>query len=115
MREFTKAERRQMKEILKVGILRRHAEWQEELKALLDAPFAEDENEFSRSMQITDMARKFYKEAKTMEDYYRTSWIESGIVYLLIEGYLSLEELSGLPEELKIYFQSSLKMFEDMR
>ena len=52
MREFTKAERRQMKEILKVGILRRHAEWQEELKALLDAPFAEDENEFDRSLQI---------------------------------------------------------------
>lgn len=113
MREFTKAERRQMKDILKVGILRRHAEWQEELKALLNAPFDEDENEFSRSMQITDMARKFYKEAMNMEDYYRTSWIESGIIYLLKGGYLSFGDLSVLSEELLAYFQSRLKMFDE--
>ena len=113
MREFTKAERRQMKEILKVGILRRHTEWQKELKALLEAPFAEDENEFSRSMQITDMARKFYKEAMNMEDYYRTSWIERGITYLLIGGYLSFEDLSVLSEDLLAYFQLRLTMFDE--
>lgn len=97
-----------MKDILTVGILRRHAEWQQELKTLLDAPIADDENEFSRSMKITDMARKFYKEAMNMEDYYRTSWIESGIIYLLRGGYLSLIELSVLSKEVQAYFQSRL-------
>lgn len=113
MREFTKAERRQMKDILKVGILRRHAEWQNKLKALLDEPLAEDENEFSRSMQITDMARKFYKEAMKMEDYYRTSLIESGIIYLLMDGYLLFGDFSVLSEDLRAYFQSRLKIFDE--
>lgn len=111
MREFTKAERRQLKDLLKVGILRRHAEWQEELKGLIEAPLAKDENEFSRSMQITDKARKFYKEAMHMENYYRNSWIENGIVFLLKDGYLSVEELSSLPEELQAGFKSRLNMF----
>lgn len=108
MRNFTKDERVPLKNLLKVGILRRHAEWQEELKALLEAPFTEDENEFSRSVKITDMARKFYKEAMNMEDFYRSSWIEIGIISLIRGGYLSIEELSELPEELQTYFQERL-------
>lgn len=54
MRELTKSEKKQIKELLKIGILRRHAEWQNELRELLNRPF-DDEigNEFDRLLAIT--------------------------------------------------------------
>lgn len=36
MRELTKGEKKQVKELLRKGILRRHAQWQSELRELLD-------------------------------------------------------------------------------
>lgn len=108
MRELTKSEKRQVKELLKVGILRRHAEWQNEMRQLLDKPFDSDcGNEFDRSMMITDKARKFYKEAMQMEDFYSNSKLVIGIRYLLQEGYLTIEDIAVLPDELRVWLENS--------
>lgn len=91
-----------MKELLRKGILKRHAQWQSELREMLDRPF-DDEigNEFDRSMAITDMARKFYKEAMQMEDYYRNSMLIIGLLNLLHDGYITGEDIAILPEDLR--------------
>lgn len=105
MKEFTKIERRQLKDIIKVGILRCHARWLEKMKALIMSPYADGENEFDRSMKITSMSHKFYKEAMIMEQYYQNTWLEIGVLNLLHDGYISLEELSALPKDLEEYFR----------
>lgn len=115
MREFNKTQRKLIKPIIKKGILRRHAEWQNELRELLDSPFdhISMSNEFDRSMLITDKARKFYKEAMRLEDYYRSSWLDAGVTNLLIDGYLTFEDLSELPDELQEYFNARMKLYEE--
>ena len=97
MRELTKGEKKQVKELLRKGILRRHAQWQSELRELLDKPF-DDEigNEFDRSMLITDKVRKFYKEAMQI----------IGLLNLLHDGYLTGEDIAGLPDDLKERFEN---------
>lgn len=102
MIELTKGEKKQVKELLRKGILKRHAQWQSELREMLDRPF-DDEigNEFDRSMAITDMARKFYKEAMQMEDYYRNSMLIIGLLNLLHDGYITGEDIAILPEDLR--------------
>ena len=107
MRELTKAEKKQLKELLKKGILRRHAEWQNEMRELLNRPLdAETGNEFDRSMMITDKARKFYKEAMRMEDYYRTSMIAIGLLNLHHDGYLTDEDITALPDDLREWIEN---------
>lgn len=101
MREFTKSEKRIVKDIIRKGVLRRHAEWQRELRELLDRPFDEDCNEFDLSMEIADKARRFYKEAMQMEDFYRNSFMVSGLACLLRDGYLTDEDIDILPEEIQ--------------
>lgn len=116
MREFNKTQRKLIKPIIKKGILRRHAEWQNELRELLDRPFDHISmgNEFDRSMLITDKARKFYKEAMRLEDYYRSSWLDAGVTNLLIDGYLTFEDLSELPDELQEYFNARMKLYKEL-
>ena len=107
MKEPTKAEKKQLKELLKKGILRRHAEWQNEMRELLNRPLdAETDNEFDRSMMITDKARKFYKEAMQMEDYYRTSMLAIGILNLFHDGYLTDKDLNALPDDLREWLEN---------
>lgn len=114
MRDLTKAERKKVKELIKRGILRRHAQWQQEMRELLNQPFNEEtENEFTRSIQITDRARKFYKEAMELENYYGTQMLTCGLQYLLIDGYLKTDELSELPEDLKDYLRSCIEHYKD--
>lgn len=68
MIELTKSDKRAAKDLIRKGILHRHAQWQQELRELLNKPYSEDGNEFDRSLEITDKARNFYKEAMMMED-----------------------------------------------
>lgn len=68
--EFSKAERKIAKEKIKIGILRRHQEWQNEIAALINSPYPDDSNAFDRSMEITKRARDFYKEAMRMEEFF---------------------------------------------
>ena len=107
MRELTKAEKKQLKELLKKGILKRHAEWQNEMRELLNRSLdAETDNEFDRSMMITDKARKFYKEAMRMEDYYRTSMLAIGLLNLHHDGYLTDEDITALPDDLREWIEN---------
>lgn len=97
--EFSNAQRYIAKGIIKTGILRRHQEWQNEIATLIDSPYPDDSNTFDRNMEITKRARDFYKEAMRMEEFYNNSQIESAIVMLLRDGYLSHEELHGFSNE----------------
>lgn len=104
MKDFTPSERRQIKDIIRIGILRRHAEWQSEMRELLNRPLEDRENEFDRSLTITNKSRNFFKEAMRMEDFYRNNWIDIGVTILLRGGYLTTDDLSPLSEELREYF-----------
>ncbi len=100
MIELTKSERRAVKGLIRKGILHRHAQWQNELRMLLDKPFGEDGNEFNRSMQITKEVRQFYKEAMRMEEFYRNSQLMNGLSYLYCEEHLTDEDLAFLPKNI---------------
>lgn len=65
---------------------------------MLDKPYGED-NEFDRSMEITKMARDFYKEAMDMENYYSTSNLIIGIAALFRDGHILSEDIDSLPEK----------------
>lgn len=86
------------KEILKIGILRRHEEWQKELATIISKPYHTEKNAFDRSMEITKMSKDFFKEAMRLEDYYDTRMIPIGIIALLRNGNLDKEDLSKLSE-----------------
>ena len=98
MIELTKSEKRAAKDLIRKGILHRHAQWHQELRELLNKPYGEEGNEFDRSMEITDKARKFYKEAMIMEDYYRTNNLVSGLACLYRDEHLKVEDIDSLPE-----------------
>ncbi len=98
MKEFTKSEKQAAIGLIRRGILHRHAQWHKEMRELLDKPYGED-NEFDRSMEITKMARDFYKEAMMMEDYYSTSNLEIGIARLFQDGHILAEDIDSLPKK----------------
>ena len=99
--ELTKDDKRIAKEVIRRGILRRHAQWQQELRTLLDRPFTEKNNEYDRSMQITSKARKFYKEAMEMEEYYRNSMLLMGLANLHYRHLITDDDLAELSEDVR--------------
>lgn len=108
MRDLTKSEKKQIKDLLKIGILRRHAEWQNELRELLSRPFDNEiGNEFDRTMAIIDKARKFYKETMQMEDYYRNNLLLIGLRNLFIDKHLTAEDVKKLPEDLLLWLEGN--------
>lgn len=109
MRELTKAEKRQAKELIQRGILRRHIRWQSDMRKLLDTPIDYNTgNEFDRSMEITARSRKFYNEAMQMEKYCRTSMLPIGLLYLFSRGYLNADDIACLPEDIRHWIEDSL-------
>ncbi len=97
--ELSKEDKRTAKDIIRRGILHRHAQWQQELRKLLDKPFEDGSNEYDRSMMITNTARKFYKEAMTMEEYYRNTMLLAGLANLYHYNHITDEDLAQLSEE----------------
>lgn len=97
--EFSKKERKIAKEILRKGILSYHQNWQNGIAVLIQSPYAENENSFDRSMEITRRAKNFYKEAMRLEELYDKFLLPSGIAMFLKEGNLSTEDLKDLPKE----------------
>lgn len=97
MSDLTKIQYRIAKDILKIGILRRHEQWQEELSELLRRPY-DDEigNAYDRSMAITKMSRDWYKEVNQMESWYDRQSITWAIRCLIREGFIKSEELKPL-------------------
>ena len=99
--ELTKADKRQLKDIIRRGILRRCEEWLKETSELISKPYDDDENAFDRCMEVTKRSRDYYKEAMEREDYYRNTMIELGVYVLLREGYLTFDDLSELRPEVQ--------------
>ena len=108
MIELTKSDKRAAKDLIRKGILHRHAQWQQELIELLNKPYGEDGNEFDRSLEITDKARKFYKESMMMEDYYSTNNLVSGLACLYRDNHLSTEDIDSLPENISMAIKRML-------
>lgn len=99
--ELTKADRRQLKDIIRIGILRRCEEWLKEMSELINKEYADDENAFDRCMEVTKRSREYYKEAMGREDYYRNSMMEMGVEILLKEGYLTFDDFTECREEVR--------------
>ena len=81
-------------------------EWLNETKHLIEMNYDGNENEFDRCMKVTKRSRNFFKEAMRREDYYRNSMMLSGVCRMLTEGYLTLDDLKELSQEL----QTSIKL-----
>ncbi len=99
MTEMTKIDKQAAKDIIRKGILHRHAQWHQELKALLSRPYSGAENEYDRSMEIMDKARKFNKEAMLMEEYYNSNNLLFGLAALYRNGHISIAEIETLPDK----------------
>jgi len=99
--ELTKADKRQLKEIIRHRILRRCEEWLKETSDLINKEYDEDENAFDRCMEVTKRSRDYFKEAMKREGYYRNTMMLSGAGVLLAEGYLAVEGLKDCREEVQ--------------
>ena len=99
--ELTKADRAQLKAIIKRGILRRCDQWLKETSSLINQEYGDQENAFDRCMDVTKRSRDFYKEAMKRENYYSTSMMLSGVGILLAEGYLTLKDIVDCREEIQ--------------
>ena len=113
--ELTKQDRRVLKDIIRIGILRRCEEWLAETSALISKEYVDDENAFDRCMEVTKRSRDFFKEAMSREDYYRNTMIELGIENLLFEGYLTEADFAGCREELRAYILGRHQQFKNIR
>ncbi len=102
MAELSKSEYKAAKDVLRIGILRLHENWQKELADLLARPFVEEkENAFDRSLEITKVARDWYKELNRMEEWYHKTWIIHSIAMLFRDGTLLESDLASLSEEIR--------------
>lgn len=99
--ELTKADKRELKDIIQRGILRRCEEWLKDTSELISKEYGDDENAFDRCMEVMKRSRDYFKEAMLREDYYRNTMIEIGVESLLIEGYLTEQDFTECREELR--------------
>ena len=67
--ELSKEDKRQLKDIIRKGILRRCEEWLKETAALINRQYEGEENAIDRCMEVTKRSRDYYKEAVRREDY----------------------------------------------
>ena len=99
--ELTRTDKRQLKDIIRRGILRRCEEWLRQTKELIDRPYDGEENAFDRCMEVTKRSRDYFKEAMRREDFYNNTMLLSGAGALLSEGYLTHDDLAELQPELQ--------------
>ena len=99
--ELNKTDKAQLKEIIKKGILKRCKEWLEQTDKFINKELDNQENEFNRCMEITKRSRDFYKEAMILENYYRTQMMLLGVVELLTDGYISMDDIADCREEIQ--------------
>ncbi len=108
--ELTKSDKRQLKDIIRRGILRRCEEWLKETSELIHKEYDGDENAFDRCMEVTKRSRDYFKEAMRHEDYYRNTMMLSGAGVLLAEGYLTLNDI----EECRDEVQAAIRLWARM-
>lgn len=99
MRELSKQDYRAAKDVLRVGILRLHEQWQRRLGDLLARPYEDNDNAFDRSMEITTMARDWFKEANSMERWYDRMFVTGYIARFLEDGTLRESEVGHLSDD----------------
>ena len=99
--ELTKADKRQLHDLIKRGVLRRCEEWLKETAELINKEYGEDENAFDRCMEVTKRSRYYFKEAMRREDYYRNSMLLMGVDELLTNGYLTIEDFKDCRPEIQ--------------
>ena len=90
--ELTKADKRQLHDLIKRGVLRRCEEWLKETAELINKEYGDGENAFDRCMEVTKRSRDYFKEAMRREDYYRNSMLLMGVDELLTNGYLAIDD-----------------------
>ena len=99
--ELTKADKRQLHDLVRRGVLRRCEEWLKETAELINKEYGEDENAFDRCMEVTKRSRDYFKEAMRREDYYRNSMLLMGVDELLTNGYLTIEDFKDCRSEIQ--------------
>ena len=99
--ELTKADKRQLHDLIKRGVLRRCEEWLKETAELINKEYGEDDNAFDRCMEVTKRSRYYFKEAMRREDYYRNSMLLMGVDELLTNGYLTIEDFKDCRPEIQ--------------
>ena len=99
--ELTKADKRQLHDLIKRGVLRRCEEWLKETAELINKEYSEDENAFDRCMEVTKRSRYYFKEAMRREDYYNNSMLLMGVDELLNSGYLTIDDFKDCRLEIQ--------------
>ena len=99
--ELSKTVKRQMKDIIRQGILRRCEEWLKETSEFINKEYGKEENAFDRCMEVTKRSRNYFKEAMRREDYYRNTMLLSGAGELLANGYLTLDDFKDVRPEIQ--------------
>ena len=111
--ELTKADKRQLNDVIRRGILRRCEEWLNETGAFINQKYGDDENAFDRCMEVTKRARDYYKEAMLREDYYRNSMMEIGVTALLL--FLSILTDQELPSRMANLLPFPLRLHQELQ
>lgn len=98
--ELTKQQKKELKELIKIGINRGCQKWLDETVALIQKPYDGD-NPWDRSMQITKRSRDYFKETMRREDsFYRNDWLLFSVAALLNEGNLTIEDIQPFGEDI---------------
>lgn len=98
--ELTKQQKKELKELIKIGINRGCQKWLDETVELIQKPYDED-NPWDRSMQITKRSRDYFKETMHREDsFYRNDWLLFSVAALLNEGNLTIEDIQPFGEDI---------------
>lgn len=98
--ELTKKQKKELKELIKIGINRGCQKWLDETVALIQEPYDGD-NAWDRSMQITKRSREYFKETMRREDsLYRNDWLLFSVAALLNEGNLTIEDIQLFGEDI---------------
>lgn len=98
--ELTKKQKKELKELIKVGINRGCQKWLDETVELIQEPYDGD-NAWDRSMQITKRSREYFKETMRREDsLYRNDWLLFSVAALLNEGNLTIEDIQPFGEDI---------------
>lgn len=109
--ELTKAQIREVKALIKLGVNRGCQKWLDETVELILKPSVDGEkNQFDRCLEVTKRSRDFFKEAMEREEFfYRKGWLLNSLAVLVSEGNLSMEDIESLGEEIvagvKVYLE----------
>ena len=100
--ELTKNQKREIKDLIKVGINRGCQKWLDETVRIIQQPYDDEkENPWDRSLKITKRSRDYFKETMNREDsFYRNDWLLFSVATLINEGNLTYEEVEPLGEDI---------------